>query len=133
MAKFNEADNSTINIVSNGTDITGDIKSNGDIRIDGSLKGNLTTKGKVVIGPTGKINGEVFCKNSEVSGIIDGKITVSQLLNLKMTSKIHGDIITSKLSIEPGAVFSGNCIMSDDNSNGGAENSKEKEPEKPGK
>ena len=59
MAKYNEADNAIINIISNGTDITGDIKSNGDIRIDGSLTGNLSTKGKVVIGPTGKVSGDI--------------------------------------------------------------------------
>ena len=80
MAKYNETDNTTINLISNGTDITGDIKSNGDIRIDGSLTGNLNTKGKVVIGPTGKVKGEVICKNSEVSGIIEGKITVGSYL-----------------------------------------------------
>jgi len=130
MAKFNEPDNTTINLISTGTDITGDIKSSGDIRIDGSLTGNLNTKGKVVIGPTGKVKGEVICKNSEVSGIIEGKITVGQLLNLKASSKINGDIITSKLSIEPGAVFSGNCKMSDTDNNGGAGTIKEKEPEK---
>jgi cytoskeletal protein CcmA (bactofilin family) len=133
MAKYNEPDNTTINLISNGTDITGDIKSNGDIRIDGTLTGNLNTKGKVVLGPTGKIKGEVICKNSEVSGIIEGKITVGQLLNLKSSSKIHGDIATSKLSIEPGAVFSGNCKMSDNDNNGGITTAKEKEPEKPGK
>jgi len=133
MAKYNETDNTTINLISNGTDITGDIKSNGDIRIDGSLTGNLNTKGKVVIGPTGKIKGEVICKNSEVSGIIEGKIIVGQLLNLKVSSKIHGDISTSKLSIEPGATFSGNCKMSDNDNNVGAGNIKEKEPEKPSK
>ena len=94
--------------------------SNGDIRIDGSLKGNLSTKGKVVIGPTGKINGEIICKNSEVSGIIEGKITVSQLLNLKASSKIFGDIVTSKLAIEPGARFTGNCNMRDTEDNGGS-------------
>src|SRR5512138_3099464 len=107
MAKYNETDNSTLNLISIGTDITGDIKSTGDIRIDGSLKGNLNTKGKVVIGPTGKVNGEVFCKNSEVSGTIDGKIIVNQLLILKASSRISGDISTSKLSIEPGALFTG--------------------------
>jgi len=135
MAKYNETDSTTINLVSNGTDITGDIKSNGDIRIDGSLTGSLNTKGKVVIGPTGKVNGEVVCKNSEVSGMIEGKIIVEQLLNLKASSKIFGDIATSKLSIEPGAKFSGTCKMSDtDNiSNGGATIAKEKEPEKYGK
>ncbi len=132
MAKYNETDNSTINLISAGTDITGDVKSNGDIRIDGSLKGNLNTKGKVVIGPTGKVNGEVICKNSEVSGVVEGKITVSQLLNLKASSKIVGDIVTAKLSIEPGAIFSGYCKMSDVE-NDGAAAIKEKEAEKPGK
>ena len=131
MAKYNETDNTTINLISNGTDITGDIKSNGDIRIDGSLTGNLSTKGKVVIGPTGKIKGEIGCKNSEVSGIIEGKITVGQLLNLKASSKILGDIVTAKLAIEPGARFSGNCNMSDTEENGGIL-SKEKPQEKPG-
>ena len=133
MAKFNEPDNTTINLISNGTDITGDLKSNGDIRIDGSLTGNLNTKGKVVIGATGKVKGEIICKNSEVAGIIDGKITVSQLLNLKASSKIYGDIVTSKLSIEPGAVFSGNCKMSDTDTNAGVGIIKEKEPEKAAK
>jgi cytoskeletal protein CcmA (bactofilin family) len=128
MAKYNETEPAAINLISIGTDITGDVKSNGDIRIDGSLTGNLNTKGKVVIGPTGKINGEVFCKNSEVSGIVEGKIAVNQLLILKASSKIFGDIATSKLSIEPGAIFSGNCKMSENDSNGGAP--KPKEPEK---
>jgi len=133
MAKFNETDNTTINLISIGTEITGDIKSNGDIRIDGSLKGNLNTKGKVVIGPTGKVNGEVICKNSEVSGFLEGKITVGQLLNLKAASKILGDIATSKLSIEPGAIFSGTCKMNNNDNNGGGTTTKEKEPEKTGK
>jgi cytoskeletal protein CcmA (bactofilin family) len=130
MAKFNETDNNTINLISNGTDITGDIKSNGDIRIDGTLKGNLNTKGKVVIGPTGKVSGEVVCKNSEVSGIVEGKITVGQLLNLKASSKILGDIATSKLSVEQGAIFSGTCKMNESDYNGGAAAGKENEPEK---
>ena len=133
MAKYNETDNTTINLISTGTDITGDIRSNGDIRIDGSLTGSLNTVGKVVIGPTGKVNGEVVCKNSEVSGYVEGKITVGQLLNLKASSKITGDIVTVKLSIEPGAKFSGNCKMSDNDYNGGAATTKDKEPEKNGK
>ena len=131
MAKYNETENSTVNLISNGTDIKGDIKSNGDIRIDGSLTGNLSTKGKVVIGPTGRINGEIVCKNSEVSGVIEGKIVVGQLLSLKASSKILGDIITAKLAIEPGARFTGNCNMSDTEDNGGTL-SKEKIQEKPG-
>lgn len=131
MGKFNEADNTAINLLSNGTEITGDIKSNGDIRIDGFLTGNLTTKGKVVIGPTGKVKGEVYCKNSEVSGNIEGRICVSQLLTLKADSRIAGDIVTFKLSIEPGAKFTGNCKMSESENNEGTSPAKTKEPEKP--
>lgn len=128
MAKNNEPDTSMINLISSGTDIIGDITSNGDIRIDGSVTGILSTKGKVVIGPTGKIKGEIICKNSEISGIIEGRVTISQLLNLKSSCRILGDIITSKLSIEPGAKFSGNCKMSEGDN--GETATKEKEPEK---
>ena len=120
MAKVNETESTTINLISNGTEITGDIRSQGDIRIDGMLIGNLNTKGKVVIGNTGKVKGEVICKNSEVSGEIEGKINVSQLLTLKISSAINGDIITNKLSIEPGARFTGNCNMSEGNEQGAA-------------
>lgn len=133
MAKNNETENTTINLVSNGTDITGDIKSTGDIRIDGSLTGNLNTKGKVVIGQTGKINGEIDCKNSEICGTVEGRVVVSQLLILKASSKIFGDIVTNKLSIEPGALFSGTCKMSENHNNGGVSAIKEKEPEKNGR
>jgi len=127
MAKNNETEPVAINLISNGTEISGDVKSTGDIRIDGILTGNLNTKGKVVIGPTGKVNGEVICKNSEVSGTIEGKIIVSQLLILKVSSRINGDIETLKLSIEPGALFSGNCKMNGIDNNGGRTYGKESE------
>lgn len=111
MARSNEEEMNNLNIVGNGTSITGDVISNGDIRIDGSLQGNLNTKSKLVLGNTGKVRGEVFCKNSEISGHIEGKITVEELLILKSTAKINGDIITSRISIEPGAIFTGTCNM----------------------
>jgi cytoskeletal protein CcmA (bactofilin family) len=131
MAKINEAEVSTaINLISNGTEISGDIKSGGDIRIDGSLVGNLNTRGKVVIGPTGKVKGEIYCKNLEVSGNIEGKLSVDQLLNLKASSKINGEIITSRLSIEPGAKFTGTCKMSEEENNGGNAIAKGREAEK---
>ena len=134
MAKNNEIEsNVAINIISSGTEITGDVKSTGDIRIDGSLKGNLNTKGKVVIGTTGNATGEIVCKHSEISGTIEGRIVVGQLLILKASSKIFGDIETSKLSIEPGAIFTGTCKMSDNNGYGGTSVSKGQETEKPSK
>jgi cytoskeletal protein CcmA (bactofilin family) len=117
MAKSNEMENHTINLIGSGTMIDGNIVSNGDIRIDGSLKGNLSTKGKVIVGDTGKVSGEVNCKNFEVEGSVDGKVFVSELLSLRSKSKILGDITTSKLAIEPGAVFTGKCDMSGSNPN----------------
>ena len=107
----NEFVTSSINIISTGTTITGDIMSDGDIRIDGTLKGTLVTKGKVVVGTTGIINGKINCKNSEISGNVEAKINVNELLSLKSSAKVAGDIITNKLAIEPGAIFSGTCNM----------------------
>ncbi|MBO98167.1 MAG: cell shape determination protein CcmA [Flavobacteriales bacterium] len=105
-------DNGTvINMIGVGTIITGDVNSNGDLRIDGTLKGSVTTEGKVVLGKNGVIEGDVVCNNADIAGEIKAKITVSQLLTLKSTAKLKGDIITNKLSIEPGAVFSGSCSM----------------------
>jgi cytoskeletal protein CcmA (bactofilin family) len=112
MAKNNhESEPNGINIIGIGTIINGDINSNGDIRIDGSHTGKLHTKGKVVVGSTGRIKGEITCKNSDVEGEIEGKINASQLLSLKATSQILGDIVANKLAIEPGCRFTGNCDM----------------------
>lgn len=101
----------TINTIGAGTVVTGDVQSKGDIRVDGSLKGSLNTSGKVVLGKEGVIEGDVLCNSADISGTIKAKITVSQLLSLKATAKLNGDIITNKLSIEPGASFSGSCSM----------------------
>ena len=100
-----------VNMIGTGTTINGDIQSKGDIRVDGTLKGSVTTEGKVVLGKEGVIEGDVVCKNADVSGILKAKITVSQLLSLKTSAKLNGDITTNKLSIEPGAEFTGSCSM----------------------
>ena len=102
---------SVVNMVGNGTVIIGDIQSKSDIRIDGTLKGSVKTDGKLVVGSSGVVEGDVVCSNADISGEIKAKITVSQLLSLKSTSKLNGDIVTNKLSIEPGATFSGSCSM----------------------
>jgi cytoskeletal protein CcmA (bactofilin family) len=112
MAKINtENDSQGINLLGKGTRITGDVFSEGDIRIDGELNGNLECSGRVVIGETGKVTGEIKCKNSEVSGYQKGKLIIEQQLSLKSSSKVYGEISTGKLSIEPGALFSGSCKM----------------------
>ena len=116
MAKYVELEQNSHNTITNGTEILGDVNSNGDIRLDGSLKGNLKTKGKVVIGSTGKVTGTINCKNSDIFGLVDGKIFVSELLSLKSTAFVKGDIVTSKLAIEPGCKFTGTCSMDANNS-----------------
>ena len=109
--KRTENNNSVVNIIGQGTSIHGDINSNGDIRIDGTLKGSIKTEGKVVLGKEGVVEGDVVCQNADISGTIKAKITVSNLLSLKETAKLNGDIVTNKLSIEPGAEFTGSCSM----------------------
>ncbi len=118
MAKVVEVDVNALNKISNGTTINGDIVSSTDIRLDGILVGNISTKGKVVIGKSGKVTGEVTCKNSDIEGSLEGKIMVGELLSLKESSNIKGDIITAKLAIEPGAKFTGTCNMSGNESTG---------------
>lgn len=111
MSKETEALRDQINIIGGGTTIKGDIDCTGDMRIDGKVTGNLKISGKIVIGPTGDIKGQITCKNSEIEGKVDGKIFVGELLVLKSTAAILGDIATTKLAIEPGATFTGNCKM----------------------
>jgi cytoskeletal protein CcmA (bactofilin family) len=111
MTKNNDVDTGSINLIGVGTSINGEIKSSGDVRIDGILIGSVNTKGKVVIGSTGSVEGEIVCQNADISGTINGNITVLELLALKATANLKGEIITNKLSIEPGANFSGSCSM----------------------
>lgn len=116
MAKYNENETTSnnINLIGLGTEIHGDVICNGDLRIDGTLVGNISAKGKIVVGETGKIKGEMSCKNTDISGIVDGKIMVSELLSLKSTAKVVGDMSTSRLAIEPGSRFTGYCDMSNE-------------------
>ena len=110
---YGEAQDQAINIISEGTLIKGDISASGDIRIDGELVGKINAKGRLVIGPQGKVDGEINCNNIEISGYIKGKITVSELLTMKTSARIYGDIIAGKLSVEPGSLFTGSCSMGD--------------------
>ena len=111
MAKTYEANAPEFSKIISGTNIKGDVKTKGDIRIDGSLTGTLDCMGKLVVGPQAIIEGQVKCKNADISGTVTASILVEGLLSLKSSSKLLGDIKVSKISIEPGAVFSGKCEM----------------------
>lgn len=100
-----------INMIGVGTTIEGNISSSENIRFDGNLVGNLNTKGKVFVGQSGKVTGEIRCKNCEIEGVIDGRVVVEELLSLRAVSRLYGEIKTGKLAIEPGATFTGKCDM----------------------
>jgi cytoskeletal protein CcmA (bactofilin family) len=111
MAKIIQSEVKTLNTISRDTTVKGDIISDGDIRIDGILEGNLNCKGRLVVGPEAKIVGIISCKVGDVLGTVEGKISAVEVLSLKSSSIVKGDISMGKLSVEPGAKFTGKCSM----------------------
>ena len=99
------------NIIGKNTSIIGDVISEGDFWIDGKVEGTIKTTGRVVIGKAGSINGKVTCDNADIEGKFSGELIVNNLLTLKATATISGDVIISKLSVEPGAEFNASCSM----------------------
>lgn len=99
------------NRIVEGTIIKGDIISKADFRLDGELIGNFQSQEKIVIGPTGIVIGDIECKNADIEGKFVGKIKVLELLNVKDTATIQGEVTVGKLSVEPGADFSASCVM----------------------
>ena len=99
------------NRIAQGTKIIGDIVSEGGFRIDGEVEGNIQTKGKVVIGVQGKIKGTLVCENADIEGQFSGKLQVGEVLSLKATSQVQGDVETGRLHVEPEAIFNATCVM----------------------
>ena len=106
--------NNSINIITSGTVIKGDITASGDFRLDGTLEGNIQLNGKLVVGDSGIVNGNILCMNANIIGTVNGNLSVKELLSLHNTARVKGDILINKLSIEPGAVFTGKCCMLDE-------------------
>lgn len=116
MAKISKTEIQTnaVNTICDGTVINGDIDTKNDIRLDGVLKGKLVTTGRLVVGPTGKVEGDVFCDNIDVLGNVVGNIEAKNVVSLKGGAKVQGNIVTKNLSIEPGVIFDGYSKMSGD-------------------
>lgn len=96
-----------LNSVNEGTTLVGDLKAESDIRVDGTIKGNLDCKAKVIIGPNGNIDGEVICENAVIEGGFNGKLVVKDMLQLKETAKVTGEVITRKIAMMAGCDFEG--------------------------
>jgi len=102
---------SGINVVSPGTKIVGDLISQGDFRIDGTLEGTLKTDGRVIIGKDGFIKGDIVCANADVEGRFSGDFLVTNTLTAKSTANITGNVNVGQISTEPGATFNATCNM----------------------
>ncbi len=111
MAKNLPIETPSLNTIGQGTTIIGDVITNGDVRIDGQINGKLQSSGRVIVGTTGQIEGEIECRNGDLSGLINANIKVTELLILKASVKLTGNISTGKLAVEPGAEFTGHCSM----------------------
>ena len=99
------------NSIVTGTKIEGELVANSDIRIDGEIIGKLQCNGKVIIGSEGRFQGDIQCINAVIEGAFTGNLAVKELLNVRETAKINGEINTSKLIVQSGAIFNVTCIM----------------------
>ena len=108
---FDETSTGANTIIGAGTVITGNIASKGDIRIDGTLVGNLTAKARILIGPEGSVDGDIEGMQADILGKVIGDVRVKDLLNLRGKALLEGNIYTGKLQIEPTATFNGQCHM----------------------
>jgi cytoskeletal protein CcmA (bactofilin family) len=100
-----------LNTLVEGTVVEGQVTAKSDIRIDGMIRGNLNCDGKVIIGTTGFIEGQINCANAVIQGKFEGTLNVKELLNVRESAKITGEVTTGKLIVEAGAVFNVTCKM----------------------
>lgn len=108
------SNDNALNSLVRGTTVEGSVVAESDIRIDGTIRGTLTCSAKVIIGPSGLIDGEVKCQNAVIEGKFYGKLKVIDLLSVKESAEVVADVITSKLSVAPGAIFDVTCKMKTD-------------------
>ncbi len=109
--KNNQSSGSGINSLVAGTTVKGELFTENDIRIDGSIVGNIECKGKLILGKDGKIEGDVHCKDAVILGKVKGTVKIDGLLEVMDSAVIDGDVTTDQLNVESGAVFNVSCIM----------------------
>lgn len=100
-----------LNALVKGTVVEGTVRCDSDLRVDGTIKGKLSCKSKVIIGPSGVVEGEIQCQNAVIEGRFKGILNVSELLNVRETAEVDGEISTNKLLVQSGAKFNVSCRM----------------------
>ena len=102
---------SSATLISLGTILQGDVKSDNDLRIDGTIQGNVSSSAKIVVGPTGVVEGNIQANGADITGKVIGNIAVKELLQLRSQSNVDGNIAAAKLQVDPAATFNGKCQM----------------------
>ena len=98
-------------LISSGTSLKGDISSNGDLRIDGTIIGNITSSAKIIIGASGVVEGDINGNQADIVGKVSGNVRAKELLQLRGESVVTGNLYAGKLQVEPSATFNGQCFM----------------------
>jgi cytoskeletal protein CcmA (bactofilin family) len=115
----------SLNSLVKGTTVEGIIKSQSDIRVDGTIKGNLNCDAKVIIGPSGHIDGEIKCKNAVIEGRFEGILSVAELLHIRESANVRGEVTYGKLVVQSGAVINGSWKVVGQDANGSSKNKKD--------
>ncbi len=102
----------SINLISEGTELTGNIKSNHSIRISGTIHGSVEVAGKCILANAAIVEGDIYANEADISGSVSGDIHVQSKLILRQTAHVFGNIHAKSISIDDGAVFEGTCTMS---------------------
>ena len=102
------------NTIEKNTTFVGNFVSESDFRVDGTFEGSIETKGKVVIGEKGSINGTIVCSSADIAGNFTGTIQVKDLLSVESTGSVEGDVTISKLIVESGAIFNAKSSMKEE-------------------
>ncbi|HMR91915.1 MAG TPA: polymer-forming cytoskeletal protein [Chitinophagaceae bacterium] len=98
-------------LIGAGTTVKGDISSNSDLRIDGTIVGNIHSSAKVIIGANGAVEGDINGNQADIIGKVSGNIKVKDLLQLRGDSVVNGNLYATRLQVEPSAIFNGQCHM----------------------
>ena len=103
--------NNQQNMITQGTTLVGDVISEGDFRVEGNIKGNIKTTGRIVVGKTGVVNGSLEGEDADFEGGFKGKLKLTGKLTLRSSAHIEGEVVIGKLAVEPGATFNATCSM----------------------
>ena len=108
---LHEGSHVQVTIIAEGTEFVGSLNSKSDIRINGSVDGDIKVEGKVIVSRSGNIAGQLTADTAIIAGAVKGEILIKQKLSLTETASVEGSIQTARLVVEEGASFHGDCVM----------------------